>query len=337
MFRLYLFLTALFVLSCTGGKNKPDVSHIAVNLNIERFDKSFFQIDTNHISQGLQQVHQSFPLFYPTFMQDILQVAGQETNAETVAVTKNVLTNYAGFYDSIAKKYNDLGWLKKDLGEGFQYVKYYYPSYRVPRIITFVGPLDVPGIALTNQYLAIGLQQYGGKNFSAYKDEQVQQLYPAYISRRFDKEYIVPNCMKAVAGDIYPDKSVGRPLIEQMIEKGKEWFLTDHFLPDAADSVKTGYTKKQLEWCRDNEGNIWSYVIKNENLYTIEPATIQVYIGEAPFTQGMPEGASPGNIGQWIGWQIVKKFAADHTELTVPQVVQTPAPAIFAEAKYRPK
>ena len=44
--------------------------------------------------------------------------------------------------------------------------------------------------------------------------------------------------MKSVADDIYPDKSVGRPLIEQMIEKGKHWFLLDKFLPDAPDSVK---------------------------------------------------------------------------------------------------
>jgi len=337
MFRISFLAIIVLIVACNTGNNKPDVSNILVQVNIERFDKSFFAIDTNHITNGLQKVHQSFPLFYPTFMQDILQVSGQENNPETVAVTKNVLTNYAGFYDSIARIYNNLSWLKNDLQEAFQYVKYYYPGYVVPRVITFVGPLDVPGVALTNQYLAIGLQQFGGKNFSAYQNEQVQQLYPTYISRRFDKEYIVPNCMKAVAGDIYPDKSVGRPLIEQMIEKGKDWLLVDHFLPDAPDSVKTGFTKKQLEWCHDNEGNIWSYIIKNENLYSIEPATIQTYIGEAPFTQGMPEGSSPGNIGQWIGWRIIQKFAGEHKELTVPQVVQTPARAIFEGAKYRPK
>ena len=44
-------------------------------------------------------------------------------------------------------------------------------------------------------------------------------------------------------------KAIQSHLIEQMIEKGKQWWLMDKFLPETADSVKTGYTQKQLEWC----------------------------------------------------------------------------------------
>ena len=41
---------------------------------------------------------------------------------------------------------------------------------------------------------------------------------------------------------------------------------------------------------------------------SLNPAVIQTYIGEGPFTQGFSQEYSPGNIGQWIGWQIIKKF-----------------------------
>ena len=220
--------------------------------------------------------------------------------------------------------------------EGFRYVKFYYPAYKLPRVITYIGTFDAPGIILTPDYLGIGLHQFAGKNFSVYQSEPLQQLYPSYLSKRFDKEYIVANAIKAVADDLYPDASVGRPLVEQMIEKGKHWFLTDKFLPDAPDSVKTGYTGKQLEWLAENEGNVWAYLIKNENIYSIEPPVIQAYLGEAPFTQGMPE-ASPGNIGQWIGWQIVKKFAAENKEMSVQQILQASPKAILDGAQYRPK
>jgi len=143
--------------------------------------------------------------------------------------------------------------------------------------------------------------------------------------------------MKSVADDIYPDKSVGRPLIEQMIEKGKHWFLLDKFLPDAPDSVKTGYTKKQLNWVEENEGNIWAYIVKNENdIYSIDPATIQTYIGEAPNTQVMTE-AAPGNIGQWVGWRIVQEYSEKHKDFSVQQILEAPAKTIFEEAKYKPK
>ena len=122
-----------------------------------------------------------------------------------------------------------------------------------------------------------------------------------------------------------------------MIEKGKQWWLLDKFLPSTPDSVKTGYKANQLKWCNEYEGLIWNNIITSEkDIYTNDPAAIQNYIGEAPFTQTMP-GASPGNIGQWVGWQIVKKFAEKNTSMTINEVMKTEARKILEEAKYKPK
>jgi hypothetical protein len=324
----------LFLFSCSGGNNKPDVSHIKVDLQVERFEPAFFRIDTNNIASGLADLRNAYPHFFPTFMQDILQL--NPVDPQSLDITRQILNSYHSLYDSIAPKYKNIDGVKEDIAEGFQYVKYYYPQYRVPKLITFIGTLDAPGVVLTNEYLALGLQQFVGKNFGGYQLPEVQQLYPSYISRRFDKEYIPANAMKAVVDDVYPDRSTGKPLVEQMVEKGKQWYLLDHFMPDAPDSLKTGYTQKQLDWLGENEGNVWGYIVKNENLYTIDPPVIQTYIGEAPATQGMPE-ASPGNIGQWLGWKIVQEFAQKNKKLTLQQVLETSPRAIFEGAKYKPK
>jgi uncharacterized protein YjaZ len=47
--------------------------------------------------------------------------------------------------------------------------------------------------------------------------------------------------------------------------------------------------------------------------------------------------SSPGNIGQWIGWRIVQKFAAQNEKLTLQKVLATPARKIFEESKYKPR
>jgi hypothetical protein len=139
----------------------------------------------------------------------------------------------------------------------------------------------------------IGLQLYAEKfRFLA----AGPGTFPLYISRRFEPEYVVPNCMKALSEDIFPDQSQGKPLIEQMVEKGKSWWLIDQLLPEMDDSLKTGFTEKQLKWCLTNEGKIWNYFL-DQNLYSLEPDLIKNYIGDAPYTQGMPD-TSPGNIGQ---------------------------------------
>ena len=226
--------------------------------------------------------------------------------------------------------------VEKGLQKGFQYIHYYFPKYNLPpKVVSYIGPFDAPGVALTRYTLAIGLQLYAGKHFPFYLSSQGQELFPVYISRRFEPEYVVPNCMKALAEDLFPDQSQGKPLIEQMVEKGKNWWLIDQLLPEMADSLKTGFTEKQLKWCLTNEGQIWNFFL-DQNLFSLEPDLIKNYIGDAPYTQGMPD-ASPGNIGQWVGWRIVQKYASLHPDITPEELMKTPDRTIFDETRYKPK
>ena len=331
----FLIFIFLFI-SCTNSKG-PDVSNIKVDIPIERFDKTFFALDTNNIAAGLKELMQSHSDFYTDFMQQILGVSGSDTNRVTLDVSKLFISGYSLMYQSLSKQYGDVNWLQKDIQKAFQYVKYYFPDYKTSKIILFMGPLDAPGVALTGSGIAVGLHQFGGKDFPAYQSMEAQQLFPAYISRRFEPQYIVVSCIKAVIEDIYPDRSGAKGLVEQMIEKGKQWWLLDKFLPATPDSLKNGFTKQQLNWCEANEGMIWNDIITTQkDLYTKDPMAIQNYIGEAPFTQSLGP-SSPGNIGQWIGWQIVKKFADKNSSMGITDVLKTDARKILEEAKYKPK
>jgi hypothetical protein len=338
MKKLFVALFAVLVfISCKNKKGIPDVSNIRVDLTVERFDRDFFAMDTINIANSLADLARSHSRFYGDFMQQVLGVSGNPDDSSTISVIRQFIRGYASIADSLERKYADIGWLKKDLEMAFRYVKYYYPAYRATNVIFFIGPFDAPGVATTNEGLAIGLQQYAGKDFSVYQSEQAQEIFPLYISRRFSPEYITANCMKAVVNDLFPDKSAGKGLMEQMVEKGKQWWLLEKFLPHSPDSIRTGFTRQQLEWCRVNEGLIWSYIVKNEDLNSINPTVIQTYIGEGPFTQGFSQEDSPGNLGQWIGWQIVKKYAAKHPGIKPDELMNAPSRTIIEEAKYKPK
>ncbi len=332
-------LAFVFISSCNNKKNIPDVSKISVTVSIERFDKAFFALDTNNISNGLYTLNQQFPYFTNDFTTNILGAEPlSDTSKIAFAASRQFLSSYWPAKDSIETKFGDLHWLEKELQQSFKYVKYYFPKYQLPpKVVTFIGPFDAPSIAITQYTLAIGLQLYAGRNFSFYTSMQGQEMYPTYISRRFEPSYITANCMKAIAEDLFADKSENKPLIEQMIEKGKYWYLTNQFLPEAPDSLITGFTTKQTAWCKANEGLIWNYFLQTNNeLYSIDPDIIKNYIGEAPNTSGMPD-ASPGNIGQWVGWQIVKSYAEKNPSVTPVQLMTTPAKKIFEETKYKPK
>jgi hypothetical protein len=340
----FLLLIVCVFASCNNKKDIPDVSDIKVILTVNRFDQAFFEMDTNRIDNSVNKLNRNYPEFLAPFLQTIVGV-------NDTAGIKSFFRLYKPIFDSSQKTYKNFEPVKKELQEAFRYVKFYFPSYKPPsKILPVVGPMNsIDDMAkMTNgdftpnfigpDFLGISLQFYLGKDFSLYKTEYfINNVAPLYRSRRFAREYIAPDVMKVIADDLFPDKSNTMPLIEQMIEKGKQWWLIDKFLPETPDSLKTGYTQKQLEWCEENEGLIWSYIIKNEDLHTVDPVTVQTYNGEGPFTQGFSQESSPGNLGPWIGLQIVKKYVADNAGLKPAEIMNTSPKQILELAKYKPK
>lgn len=338
------FLFIISLNACNNKNNTPDVSDIQINLAVERFDEDFFSIDTTDIGKGISALELKYPGLLPIFLQHIVGVENEEG-------VKSFYRLYKPVFDSTQKLYKNFDPVKKEITDAFRYVKYYFPSYQLPvKVIPVVGPMNslndmakmsngelTPNF-MGPDFIGISLQFYLGRNFSLYHNEYfINNVVPLYRSRRFSQEYIPVEVMKLVTDDIFPDKSNTKPLIEQMIEKGKHLWLMDKLLPGTADHLKTGFSKEQLEWCEENEGLIWSYIVKNENLYAVDPAIIQIYIGEAPFTQGFSQEESPGNIGPWIGWQIVKKYADKNSGMKPETIMQASAKQILEEAKYKPK
>jgi hypothetical protein len=332
----FLILIAIGLYNCTNSNKAPNVSAISVNTTLFRFEEDFFAADTNHFNESMKNLEKKYPYFLSDFIQKIVVAKPIDSSTPVNEIVKNYLQAARPLYTALKNKNTNLYGLQKELQQGFKYVKYYYPTYKLPQPVTYVGLIGDPAVALTKDALAIGLQMYAGSNFEPYNTTDVQQVYPQYISRRFQPAYITAHCFQNIVSDLYPDPRTDKSLIEQMIEKGKQWYLLDKFLPTAADSATTGYTQAQINWCQQNEGIIWNRLAETVDLYTTDPTIIQNYLGEAPKTEGMPD-ASPGNIGQWIGLQIVKNFAAKNIGLSVQEVLATDPKKILQEAKYKPR
>lgn len=336
-------VASLVLINSCNNNQAPDVNHIPVKIHIERFDQFIFEKwDTADSRRGITDLHDGFPYFSNDFVTNVLDLPGivppisDSAAAITFLEMKRFIRLTRPLYDSLSVPFSNMQDYEEELSQAFKYVIFYFPGYKVPRILSFIGPFDAPAIAITRDALAIGLHLYAGKNFSFYGSPQGMDLYPMYISRRFEPSYIHVNAMKAVIEDLFPDKTQGRPLIEQMIDKGKQWYLLNKLLPGTQDSLKTGYTKQQLRWCEQNEGLIWNFMLQTNDIYTTEPVFINTFLGESPTTEGMP-AVSPGNIGQWIGWRIVQRFIAQNQGLEPVDIMNLEAKKIFSQSKYKPR
>ncbi len=188
MQKYFILMILLASLVCCKNNNSPDVSKVAVDMKIERFDQAFFALDSNNLAGGLMKLNQQYPYFTNDFLVNILGIA---PSPDSLFAVRRFLSSYYPVKDSITIGFQNMGSLEKDLKQAFQYVKYYFPDYKLPpKTVTFIGPFDAPGVALTRYTMAIGLQLYAGRNFSFYTSMQGQELYPLYISRRFEPVYI---------------------------------------------------------------------------------------------------------------------------------------------------
>src|SRR6476661_5588789 len=73
----------LLLLSCNNRDKVPDVSSIAVNLKMERFEEGFFTMDTLHIAEGINRVAKQYPAFFPLFTGQILSIPNLPPDAFT--------------------------------------------------------------------------------------------------------------------------------------------------------------------------------------------------------------------------------------------------------------
>ena len=334
--RLIISLMMLSLVSCRNDSGIPDVSKINVELSTRRFEKELFSIDTGSITPQLEKVVARFPSFGENFLTTILNTDPKWSADSAADYVKGFISAYKKVYDTSQVIFADFSPYEKQIKESLRYVKYYFPEYKAPRkIITYIGPLDGFGDILDEDAFIIGLHHHLGKNFSMYKSGIVQETYPEYITNRFEPGYIVINCMKNIVSDIYPEKNEDKSLIVQMVEKGKRLYLLNKFLPNAEEHQLIGYTAVQLNDSYKHEAVIWDMFVQNNLLQSIDYNVTKNYIGEGPKTQELGE-ASPGNIGSFAGWQIVKKYMAKNQELTLPQLMGTDPEVIFQQAKYKP-
>ena len=124
-----------------------------------------------------------------------------------------------------------------------------------------------------------------------------------------------------------------------MVHYGKELYLKDKLLPENSDAQKINYTEQQADWAKANEEQIWRYFVERELLYSTESSLDRRFLDPAPFSkfQLALDNESPGRLGRYMGWQIVRAFMEKNPEVELVTLLDMPADELFKKSNYKPK
>ncbi len=318
MKRFYILtLVALVFMSCGNeSKVEKEIAAIDVDLDVERFDRLFANAD----EASLPDLKQAYPFMFSKRYND------------SVWINRIQDTLQQQLNNEVDKIHGDFKDTEDDIYRFYQHIVYYFKEFRTPRVITVTNDVDYRNkVIVTDSIALVALDTYLGANHDFYYD-----IYD-YIKLNMDKDQIVPDLAFSYAEKvIYQPKR--KTLLDEMIYFGKTLYFKDMMLPETPDEIKIGYTKQQLQWASLNEANIWQHFVENELLFSTDNKLPARFINPAPFSKFNLEldGESPGRLGQFIGWQIVRAYA-DKADASLQEVLRTSAEDIFNNATYKPR
>lgn len=325
--------TMLSGCNCNKFKKKPNVSGITVNVQAHRFEHDLLLVDTTNLEASIQQLQQKYPEFLDVWGNRIMGLGSLQMQRQEAL--KNYYyflsdTSVRDLLDTVYNSFVPFNDVEEDLAQAFKYYKYHFPGKPVPQVITCISFFERAAVTYDTTILALSLDMHMGADFP------YPASIPQYVQQTLTKDYLVPHAVKVMYGLAFESEPKDATLLAEMIHNGIQLYFMDLLLPDTHDHLKIDYTLAQMQWCQENEPEMWNFFLEKELLYGTEMTTNRNYIYPGPFTSGMPP-ESPGNAGSWVGWQIVRKFMQENPDTKFEQLLELTPQEILTRSKYKPK
>ncbi|CAH8282597.1 gliding motility-associated lipoprotein GldB [Mariniflexile fucanivorans] len=319
MKQVLIFLSIiLMAFSCKNESGlENDIAKINLDAKIERFDLLFAEIN----NENLPKLKQAYPFMF------------SEKYPDSFWIEKSQDTLQKQLFKEVEKTFLNMDETELEIESLFNHLKYYFPEFHTPRIITTTSDVDYRSrVIVTDTIAVIALDTYLGSNHEFYEN------IPKYLREDLKKERIVVDLATEYAKK-YIYQQPNKMFLDELIYFGKELYFKDVIIPFKTEAERIGYTKEQLDWATSNENYIWRYFVERELLYSTDAKLAGRFITPAPFSKFYLEDIdteSPGRLGQYIGWQIVRAYMENNDVSLKDMLIKSPE-EIFNNSKFKPR
>lgn len=311
-----LVLLLVFNACKESDQIESEISKIDIDLNVERFDLDFAKAK----SDDLPKLKRDYPFLFSERIPDSVWID---------RINDSLQKELSGEVEKTYAKFDDV---HDDIESLFQHLKYYDKTFKVPRVITVTSDVDYRNKTIvTDTIVLISLDTYLGSDHHFY--EGIQR----FLTLNMKRSQIVSD-LAANYSEGYILQNKPKTLLDDMIYFGKQLYFKDKMIPFKSDAEKIGYSEEQLEWAEANESEIWRYFIERELLFSTDNSLAGRFIADAPFSKFYLEldSESPGKLGQYIGWQIVRSYMKNN-DVQFMEMLQKDADEIFNNSKFKPR
>lgn len=324
-----LLASALLFTSCKKDKFKIDTDKIDLKIKIERFDRDFMGMNVNNLDQAMMGMQQKYGEFFTRYTTSVVMLGNPDASQYKTQIKAFITdSTVREVYKETEHVFADVSDIEKETANGFKYIKYYFPELKIPRIAMHISGFN-QNIVATQDVLSISIDNYLGSDYAMYKG-----LVYDYQLQNMTRNKVAPDILLGFIMSNFHVENTGS-LLNCMLSRAKVLYLQSVIMPQRPEEDIIGYTKKQLEWCKQNEKNMWGYLMENKQLYNTSQLVLAKYINPAPFTTNFTQD-SPGQAALWVGLQIIKSYMSNN-DVTLPELMKdNDYQKILEDSMYKP-
>lgn len=332
MSRFLLLISLLLTLfSCQRNPLKVNVSAVSVDLKIKHLDIDLLKLKPDQINTALPVLKKSYKDFFDLFTYRMISIGGsnQEKFQEMLgSFVSDTLIRKLEL--KVAEKVDTIR-LRKELETAFKHYRYYFPQKEIPVVYTCISGFNQSVVTAEN-VIGISLDKYLGADSPFYEQLGLAE----YKRKNMHPAKIVSDVMYGWAVTEWPKSEQSNNLLSQLIQDGKTMYFVDAMLPEKHDTLKIGFTRRQLDFCKKNEASMWTYLAEHKQLYSTDRMTIKRYMDDGPFSPSF-SNESPARTGVWLGWQIVRSYMKQHPETKLADLMNNQdLQGILNQSGYQP-
>lgn len=309
-----LFGLSLIVSGCSSSTHPKPQDLPEFSFELIRFEHVFF----GDLNTPLDQLKSQYPYFFPEQTPDFVW-EDKRTDSLQQALFKATQTL---FKDDLKQRTSNV----------LRYANHYFPNDKLPRkVITLLTDVDYSLRAVdADSLLLISIDTYLGESHPLYEG------IPQYIKNSLVPEHLESELIDALSNR-YIQKTNSRSFLSRMVTHGKRLLIHDYLAPDLMVHQHIQYTQNQWDWAISHESDVWRYFVDNEWLFSTDESLRFRFLTLSPYSKfySYLDENSPGRIGQWIGYRMVKAYQK-RTGASLQEVLAANAQEILKKSRYNP-
>lgn len=335
MLRKYIALL-LFLLSMISCQEKSNQSELKTPVN-PSVQIEIIRMDQLIEDQPIAELSDRYPAFVEVYLRQIMALP-----PDTAVINQEISrmlsdTSYHRLARDVQREFPSLERLEPRIAQTIENYMTLFDIDKVPKVYTFLSGFVYQTFLFEDvdrDGVGVGLDMFLGEDFPYRAIDPNNARFSEYLTRTYDDVHIPRKIAQVLVEDQLPPPTKN-DFLSLMMYGGKRLYLIDQILSFEPDSIVAEYTAEQLQWCRENEAEMWEYFFDRNLFYETDLRKFGKLVAPAPSSPGMPP-ESPGATANYMGWRIVQAYMRRHPSTTIRELIDLDPQKLLDGSKYKP-